>query len=500
MTDLSSSTAPLQPARSPRFSLYAAPLLLLAVSVVVFFIPLLGGANDVPGDMGDGRFNLYLLEHVYRWLTGLDRSLLSLPIFFPYPYTLGFSDTHAGSAIFYAAFRFIGWNQYDAFKAWVVVGYVLTFLAAYYVLLRLSLPPFLAALGAFAFAFSLPAIVQIGHSQLTYRVAVPFALYYAMRYAEAKKPATLCALIFWNSWQILINIYLGFFTLLISAVIFIVSLCVLHPAAKGWLRDTTRQLREPLARVRNYKIGPALGALIFFIAALAMLAFYGFVSWLYGFGRSWPEILTMVPRIWSYFILDDLPYWASISKSLPAVPMRNEQELFLGVPVTVLFIAATVYTFVRHISASASLRIFAYSSLATGVVMTKLGPVVLYWIVAQLPGFDALRAVSRYQLVGAFPIMVAGLLFFHQAKLAEPWKFVATCVMALWVVSDVNMIQKLSFSSQESRDGSARLWRRSIRSLCAPTASWPTEVIRRFHHISIRSMLCLPPHNSGCRR
>jgi hypothetical protein len=69
----------------------------------------------VPGDLGDSRYNLYILEHGYRWLSGRDPSLLSPTFFYPYPGTLFWSDTHLGTVIVYSAFRALGVSPYSAF-------------------------------------------------------------------------------------------------------------------------------------------------------------------------------------------------------------------------------------------------------------------------------------------------------------------------------------------------------------------------------------------------
>ena len=149
-----------------------------------YFGPLLSGLDAVPGDLGDARFNIFVLEHVYRWLGGHEPSLLSPPMFWPYPYTLGFSDTHAGTAWVYALLRTGGLDQYQSFANWVVLGYFATFAAAYHVARKFDLAPLVAGTFAFAFAFSLPAIHQIGHAQLAWRVAVPYCFWFALRYAE----------------------------------------------------------------------------------------------------------------------------------------------------------------------------------------------------------------------------------------------------------------------------------------------------------------------------
>jgi hypothetical protein len=54
-------------------------VVLFLVGMALFF-----KANQIPGDLGDSRFNMYVLEHGYRWLTGLDASFWSAPFFYPF--------------------------------------------------------------------------------------------------------------------------------------------------------------------------------------------------------------------------------------------------------------------------------------------------------------------------------------------------------------------------------------------------------------------------------
>jgi hypothetical protein len=46
----------------------------------------------IPGDVGDVRFIYYILEHFYRWASGLDHSLWDPNFFYPYTNVLAFSD------------------------------------------------------------------------------------------------------------------------------------------------------------------------------------------------------------------------------------------------------------------------------------------------------------------------------------------------------------------------------------------------------------------------
>lgn len=57
----------------------------------------------VPGDMGDGRFNNYILEHFFLWLKGTvpASSYWNAPFFYPYQNVTGFSDNLLGAAPIY---------------------------------------------------------------------------------------------------------------------------------------------------------------------------------------------------------------------------------------------------------------------------------------------------------------------------------------------------------------------------------------------------------------
>ena len=43
-----------------------------------------GDMSRIPGDLGDARFNNYILEHFHRFLTGQEPSLWDLPSMYPY--------------------------------------------------------------------------------------------------------------------------------------------------------------------------------------------------------------------------------------------------------------------------------------------------------------------------------------------------------------------------------------------------------------------------------
>jgi hypothetical protein len=48
--------------------------MLLGITLFLLGIFLVFRADQIPGDLGDARFNMYVLEHGYRWLVHRDSS------------------------------------------------------------------------------------------------------------------------------------------------------------------------------------------------------------------------------------------------------------------------------------------------------------------------------------------------------------------------------------------------------------------------------------------
>ena len=415
-----------------------------SMACVVYYVYWFVNKGVFVGDLGDARFNMFVLEHVYRWLSGLEDSLLSPRIFFPYPHTLGFSDTHAGTALVYAFFRFAGMDTYHAFNAWIGLGYLGTFLVAYYVLLRLSLSPLIAAMAAFAFAFSLPSIAQTSHAQLTYRFGTPLAFLFAYEFTRSKSPDDLLRLVAACSLQLLMNVYNGLYTVMICGVFLPLSAIYLGWTGEGGYRRLWQDVRSALMRPANYRASTIAVASVITAAALVVLSFHAYVSYLYGLGRHWGDIVPMVPRLSSYLLMDSLPYWAPVSGAIGVLDYRNEHQLFLGVPLIALFVAVLVYLAWRWRTVSFQLKIFAVSALVTVILMTSFGGHPLYIFVAQLPGFSALRAASRYELILVFPL-VAAVGLFIQILLDRPrtkiFGAVAIAGWATWSAVDLAMVR-----------------------------------------------------------
>jgi hypothetical protein len=111
--------------------------------------------DQIPGELGDNRFNMYVLEHGYRWLVRLDKSFWSAPFFYPAPNVITYSDNHLGSFLFYSVFRLLGAGTETAFQLWAITIFCFNYFVTWLVLRKQQCHPLAAAAAAYIFTFGL---------------------------------------------------------------------------------------------------------------------------------------------------------------------------------------------------------------------------------------------------------------------------------------------------------------------------------------------------------
>lgn len=364
------------------------------------------GLGDVlPGDLGDARFNRYVLEHYYLRLTGRAQSFLHAPFFYPWLNTITFSDTHWGSGIFYAGFRALGLRPETAFTAWFALGYVLNYFCAYFALRCLGLESLGAAAGAFLFSFCIPMSAQEGRAQLVHRYYVPLAVWSFHRFLQTRRCLLMALTMLLVALQLLTTFYIG---------IFLVYLLAAYAVASIYLEKGpedrpfgSRLMSAFLPRKPASMPEGAISVLLLVSAIAGTLLFaipYIEVRSLYGFGHPWTVIKSMLPRLESYFLADRSLIWSSRSPVFADLPMRHEQQMFLGlVPLAALACALLYRPFLRSNPIS---RRMLYAVAIVLLVTLSFNGTSLYWAMTLLPGISAIRGVARIILVLALPVAI----------------------------------------------------------------------------------------------
>lgn len=359
--------------------------------------------SKLPGDIGDARLNNYFLENIYQYLQGYAPSLIHLNFFHPFPYVLGYSENLFGSAPAYLIPRIFSAESDTAFQIWYLFGYVANYVAAYYALRKLDLSVMASIAGALIFAFALPVTAHSGHAQLHYRFGVPLAVAMFILFLERKDWRLLATAVAWLVWQFYCSIYIGFFLLLLLAVIFCTYVAQSAAAGSGGFKTISVGLFNQFFRLPlNQRV--KLGVVFIALLLLLVVLFYPYlqVSMLYDAKRHWPEIASMLPRPQSYFLADNSMLWASQAEIFASLPMRHEHQMFIGaVP---LLLAAGGF-----IAGQRSNNHFAFPlisrSLAIIVLITLcLAGFSIWYLFAKLPLASAIRAMTRIVLVLLFPM------------------------------------------------------------------------------------------------
>jgi hypothetical protein len=363
------------------------------------------GVSDgqIPGDLGDARFNSYVLEHFYRWITRQDQNFWNAQFFYPFPLTIAFSENYLGTGLIYSLFRVAGFGREDSFRLWFVVGFAINFLAATYSLSRLGYSRPAAALGAFLFSFGLPITAQEGHAQLIYRFGVPLAVLAFVEFDRHKQLSRLSLTALWTTWQFYCSIYLGYFLVLLLAAL---GLGLTLRGEGGAVASIRRQMLE----VREAWGSTSVRARMAFALAMTILAvMMGFllvpyieVSRLYGFRRTWADIASMLPRPISYILTGNSIIWPS--NLFAALPMRWEHAMFPGIA-PFLAIGAAFVLRLRNRGVVDSLFVpVSLAMLLLVLVTIMVHGWSLYRVLAMLPGVSAIQAVTRICTVLLFPL------------------------------------------------------------------------------------------------
>lgn len=373
-------------------------LVIFAVGFITVIMPYFGyHLQFIPGNLGDARFNNYILEHGYKWLSGTASSFWNAPFFFPVPNTIAFSDNHIGSLLIYSVMRVLGFGRETSYQMWILVGITLNFFSMAWVLKKIGARGLGLACGAFLFAFSLAYTSQLGHAQLTYRFASPLAWFFFCLFLTDPKPRHLGLSLIFCVLQLYCTLYIGYFLLL-----FLGSFCVGMIITHGY-QDIKYKVLHNLGKKKKLECISLL--ILSVIALLPLILPYIQIGSEYGY-RSWSEISSMLPRLSSYLLPGGSFVWGNIFSNIGAdIPMRWEHLMWIG---AVPWISVFYFVFLTKKKDFKKDMVSALIiSLGIMIIITLyFKGNSLYYILTRLPGVSAFRAVTRIILIMLIPFSI----------------------------------------------------------------------------------------------
>jgi len=392
------------------------PLVALSVAVfsVFFFIGpfrLLDKMKYMPGDLGDSRLLLYILEATYKFICGEIDSIYNLSFFYPFPYVLGYSDHLFGSTLIYSLLRFLQFEPHLAYQFWYLLSFAANFFSCLFCLKKLRFNDSSSLIGSLIFTFALPVYERTGHCQLAYRFGVCFAITYFLLFIQKQKPAYLLTCLTMIVWQNACSIYLGFFTM-----VFVLLLTIISIISKGnGIRPFCQQV---VGIVTNVSL-KAKVIYCFWLTALILaqiLVYYPYwkTASFYHVSRQHSEIFQYLPQIQSYFTskVSSL-YNLNINES-KNLTCPVEKRMFLGFSVClalIVFFAQGV-----HGKNPKMIRNLLLSTAALIVLTLSIKNLSLWCAFMDLPLFSGIRAVARLDLVLLMPICIFSSISIQNLK------------------------------------------------------------------------------------
>ena len=362
--------------------MYAVPIQLMHIDLTL-----------IPGDLGDGRLNNYFLEHGYKWITGQVKNFWDAPFLYPAPRVMSFSEQHLGTMPIYSLFRLFHADRETSFQLWFLAIFTLNYFICAWSLKRLSVNALGAAAGAFVFAFSLPVIAQTGHTQLLPRFMIPLAFFFSFKYLKEPDSKTFAMLCLSIAAQMYCNIYMGFFLVLGISILFVSFVLFDHT------RASLRVLMGNSLRGLMLNLGIILFACLLLIPL--MLPYYQ-SSLEFGL-RTWGEIVSMLPRFKSYFYpAHGSLLWSWLGSLGTNLALPWEHQLFIGAIPIAAFISFPLIFYRNRTEPLMKRGMIAFLALLLLIVLTLYMRPYLYRAILFIPGFKAIRAVSRIILMDAF--------------------------------------------------------------------------------------------------
>lgn len=340
----------------------------------------------------DSRFNQYVLEHSWRWVTGRGTAagFWSPGFFYPVKNVLAYSDNLIGAAPLYWGARCV-LGADAAYSVWMMGCGVLSCLAFAFLARRLGVSGVLAAAGALIFGFGLHRSRLINHQQMLPAMWLPLAVLAAVLWSERPTALRWAGLLVCRLMQVLCGVYLGWFSIL-SVGILMVGLWV------GRLRNGTVGVRKLdwLKMVGVAAVVVVIGAAILWPYAGSRRTFGGY---------PWVAVKEFVPswRLW-------LPPWQKSYGPGERLPDSSPTtRLVLPLRGFVFFgcLAAAVVGLWRGRKEPWVIRL-GWVSLLVGFLLMALastwpgGGTAWVWVYRLVPGAQAIRAVSRIDLVVYF--------------------------------------------------------------------------------------------------
>jgi hypothetical protein len=394
----------------------------------------------IPGDLGDTRFNMYILEHGFQFITRQVHYFWGAPFFYPFSPALALSDNLIGSMPVYATFRILSFDRETAFQLWFIMLCILNFFATFYVLKKLTNHTILALAGAYVFAFSIFHFSQFNHAQTFPRFIMPLVIYWMIRYFENYKLKYFWMMITGIAYQFYCGMYLGIYLSLTGFILFLILLSLNY-------RDAQR--KRFFSGSNLYDIAFPLSVFILMLMPIAIpyLRFYSITSY-----RNYNDTFATIPIPSSYFFshIASIPWY-----KLSLIGIRDncpwwDQTLFVGIIPWLGMIASIVFFFKKgFIASNKALFSILITLLICILLTTRFGNFTLFKWLFKLPGISSMGTVPR--IMNMFVLFFAMIPCLFMNSIIKKRRTLWFSILLLAIIIDNSSQPSLAFSFNKQK-------------------------------------------------
>ncbi len=427
----------------------ALKFLLPAVLLIVglYLIPISIFHSDFsrfPGDQGDARFNNYILEHGYQFMTGQVDDFWDSPTMYPHKNVIAFSDNHLGTVPFYTLFRILGFDREHSYQLWFLFLFVLNFVCCFIALYRFSDHLILSSAGAYIFTFSVFILGTINHVQVFPRFMIPLVIYWMWQYLTTKQLKCLLFTCLGLVYQFYCGMYLG--VLLIYVLFFLTASYFL--VYRDW------------SFLRCFKKFKWSAGHLACIAGSALLLYPLLHPYLEANKEIYPlsyyDVLPSIPYVTSYFFASPAAAtWTCLSETgFGSIPNWWAHYMFIGILPWIALVIAPFLLLRQNVSVDRKRIVtFVVTLVLCFIFCLNINGFSLYKYLFDLPGFSSMRSLDRLLNLEIF--LFALIFVFVLAGLQKKFPFMQWIIFltpALAIADNLILPEKvMTYSIQESR-------------------------------------------------
>lgn len=432
-----------------KYSFLLLPCFLLVIGLYLVPLKIYGpDLSNIPGDLGDARFNNFILEHDYQYFTGKQAHYWDAPFMYPFKNVIAFSDNLLGSAPIYVAFRAVNFDRETSFQLWLLTLFMLNFCCCYYALFKWSGDNSLSATGAYIFAFSIMLVGNIYNAQTFPRFMVPLIFYWCWKYVQDKKIIYFSGISLGIVFQFYCGMYLGFL-LLYSLILFLVAYFIVYRDFSVFRQFKNRSI------LRNHLIVTILSLLVFYPLIQPYIEISKFVPKPY-----FNDVLQTIPTLRSYFFTSKAAVlWTCLSEHGMTINSWWCHFLFVGALPWISILLLPIVLWKKKLDDTGAKKFigFLFISFFIGfMICLNINEFTLYKRVYELPGFSSMRSVNRIINTEIFLFILILVFVFKQLKASNKLLKVLITSLPVLVIFD-NLIDASEIKTYNKKEGQHRI-------------------------------------------